>query len=124
MLPFVLVDDVSDGLIRMLHAENVSGQSFNLIGDPMLTARDYFDAIHALLGAKMTVTSGSLNTLWLADGAKFLLNGMLWARPTPSGRRARTGFRVRILRVLTIADRKLHWAGSRKRTRAGFWTPL
>ena len=73
VLPFVLVDDVSDGLIRMLHAENVSGQSFNLIGDPMLTARDYFDAIHALLGAKMTVTSGSLNTLWLADGAKFLL---------------------------------------------------
>ncbi len=72
-LPFVLVDDVSDGLIRMLHAENVSGQSFNLIGDPMLTAREYFDAIHALLGARMTVTSGSLNILWLADGAKYLL---------------------------------------------------
>ena len=72
-LPFVLVDDVSDGLIRMMQAEGVLGRSFNLIGDPMLSARDYFDAIHLRLGARLQVTSGSLRLLWLADGAKYLL---------------------------------------------------
>ena len=80
LLPFVLVDDVSDGLIRMMDAREVEGQSFNLIGDPMLSARDYFDAIHARLGARLTVTSGSLRALWLADGAKYLLKRHVMGR--------------------------------------------
>ncbi len=69
LLPFVLVDDVSDGLIAMMDAD-VTGQDFNLVGDPILTARDYFDAIHRRLGARLTVTGSNLNQLWLADLAK------------------------------------------------------
>ena len=79
-LPFVLVDDVSDGLIRMMEAEDVLGQAFNLIGDPMLSARDYFDAVHLRLGARLQVTSGSLRLLWLADGAKYLLKRHVMGR--------------------------------------------
>lgn len=73
ILPFVLADDVSDGLIRMMDNPAAVGQSFNLVGDPMMSARDYFDAIHRALGARITVTPGSLHAMWLADGVKYLL---------------------------------------------------
>lgn len=68
-LPFVLVDDVSDGLIAMADAD-VLGEDFNLVGDPILSARDYFDAIHQRLGARLEVTGSNLNLLWLADLVK------------------------------------------------------
>lgn len=71
ILPFVLADDVSDGLIRMMEQDAAVGHSFNLVGEPMLSARDYFDAIHRRLGARIQVSSGSLEALWLSDGVKF-----------------------------------------------------
>ena len=70
-LPFVLADDVSDGLIRMMEQDEAVGKSFNLIGEPMLSGRDYFDAIHDRLGARIQVSSSSLEALWLSDGVKF-----------------------------------------------------
>ena len=69
-LPFVLVDDVSDGLIAMMDAEGLDGEDFNLVGDPILTGRDYFDAIHRRLGARLAVSGSNLTLLWLADLAK------------------------------------------------------
>ncbi|WP_425071654.1 NAD-dependent epimerase/dehydratase family protein [Sagittula sp. S175] len=72
-LPFVLNDDVADGLIAMGSAEGVEGQSFNLIGDPMMSARDYFDAIHAELGARIRVSTGNLNAFYASDAVKYLL---------------------------------------------------
>jgi predicted dehydrogenase/nucleoside-diphosphate-sugar epimerase len=73
VLPFVLADDVSDGLIRMMENPAAVGRSFNLVGDPMMSARDYFDAIHQALGARITVTPGSLHAMWIADGMKYVL---------------------------------------------------
>lgn len=73
VLPFVLADDVSDGLIRMMDNPSAVGQSFNLVGDPMMSALDYFDAIHQALGARITVSPGSLHAMWLADGVKYVL---------------------------------------------------
>ncbi|MBV0891388.1 NAD-dependent epimerase/dehydratase family protein [Paracoccus sp. Z118] len=73
ILPFVLVDDVSDGLIAMMEHPAAPGESFNLIGDPMLTGRDYFDAIHRRLGARLNVSSSNLTALWAADQAKLAL---------------------------------------------------
>ena len=69
-LPFVLVDDVSDGLIAMMDTPGLDGQDFNLVGDPILTGRDYFDAIHRRMGARLNVSTSSLTLLWLADLAK------------------------------------------------------
>jgi predicted dehydrogenase/nucleoside-diphosphate-sugar epimerase len=69
-LPFVLVDDVSDGLIAMMDAEGLDGQDFNLVGDPILGGRDYFDAIHRRLGARLRVSGSNLTLLWLADIVK------------------------------------------------------
>lgn len=73
ILPFVLIDDVADGLILMAHSDAALGESFNLIGEPMLSARGYFDAIHQKLGARIKVSSGQLGILYAADAMKFFL---------------------------------------------------
>ena len=73
ILPFVLIDDISDGLIRMIEVDEAVGQSFNLIGEPMMSARDYFDAIHDRLGARIKVQPGPLMGFYLADGVKYVL---------------------------------------------------
>ncbi len=72
ILPFVLNDDVADGLVRMIDAP-VAGESFNLVGDPMLSARGYFDAIHAVLGARIRVASGNLFAFYASDAVKYAL---------------------------------------------------
>ncbi|WP_238363858.1 NAD-dependent epimerase/dehydratase family protein [Mesobacterium pallidum] len=73
ILPFVLIDDVAEALVTMATHENAVGQSFNLVGAPMLTARDYFDAIHRRLGARIRVAPGNLTVFWAADAVKSLL---------------------------------------------------
>ena len=73
ILPFVLADDVSDGLIQMMVNDAAVGQSFNLIGEPMLSARGYFDAIHQSLGARIKVRPGHLHVFWAADAVKYAL---------------------------------------------------
>lgn len=70
ILPFVLADDVSDGLIAMMESDAALGESFNLIGDPMFSGRDYFDAIHARTGARLKVSGSNLTALWLSDAMK------------------------------------------------------
>ncbi|SHH65214.1 NAD-dependent epimerase/dehydratase family protein [Marivita hallyeonensis] len=73
ILPFVLIDDVADGLILMGEHPDAVGQSYNLIGEPMLSARGYFDAIHRALGARVRVSSGNLTVFWAADAVKHAL---------------------------------------------------
>ncbi|MEN8738360.1 MAG: NAD-dependent epimerase/dehydratase family protein [Phaeobacter gallaeciensis] len=72
ILPFVLNEDIADGLVRMMDAP-VEGQSFNLIGEPMLSARDYFDAIETALGARIRVNSGNLYAFYASDAVKYAL---------------------------------------------------
>lgn len=72
-LPFVLADDVSDALIRMIEQDEAIGESFNLIGEPMMSARDYFAAIQQSLGARIKVRPGILHAFWAADAVKYAL---------------------------------------------------
>jgi nucleoside-diphosphate-sugar epimerase len=72
ILPFVLIDDVVDGLVRMMDAP-VEGQSFNLVGEPMFSAQGYFNAIHQALGAQIRVVPGNLHAFYAADTVKSLL---------------------------------------------------
>ncbi|MBV2359550.1 NAD-dependent epimerase/dehydratase family protein [Thalassococcus sp. CAU 1522] len=72
ILPFVLIEDVVDGLVRMIDAP-VDGESFNLVGEPMLSARDYFDAIHKELGARIRVSAGDLHVFYASDAVKYAL---------------------------------------------------
>ncbi|MDO6586298.1 NAD-dependent epimerase/dehydratase family protein [Salipiger sp. 1_MG-2023] len=71
ILPFVLIDDVADGLVRMASRPSAVGESFNLVGEPILTARGYFNAIHEALGARIRVDSGNLTAFYLSDAVKY-----------------------------------------------------
>ncbi len=73
ILPFVLIDDVSDALIAMIDNDAALGQSFNLVGDPLWTARDYFDAIREELNAELRVSSSSFLSLHMAERVKYIL---------------------------------------------------
>lgn len=73
ILPFVLIDDVAEGLVLMMENEDTIGQSFNLVADPMMSGRDYFAAIHHQLGAKIKVATGNLTAFWMADAVKYVL---------------------------------------------------
>ncbi|MEM7748730.1 MAG: NAD-dependent epimerase/dehydratase family protein [Pseudomonadota bacterium] len=73
VLPFVLIDDVSDALIKMMEIDEAIGQSFNIVGEPMLSARDYFKAIHDKIGARISVSSGSLVGFFASDAVKYSL---------------------------------------------------
>lgn len=73
ILPFVLIDDVVDALIAMIDKDEAVGQSFNLVGEPMMSAIDYFDAIHSALGARIEVRKGAFWTFYLSGSAKYLL---------------------------------------------------
>lgn len=81
ILPFVLLDDVTEGLIKMMATPNIEGQSFNLVGEPMLTARDYFDAIHEKLDARIAVHPSSLTGLYIFDALKSLLKRYALRKP-------------------------------------------
>jgi predicted dehydrogenase/nucleoside-diphosphate-sugar epimerase len=80
ILPFVLIDDCADALVRMIETPEAVGESFNLSGEPMLSARDYFDAIHCELGARIKVSSGPLWIFYAADALKFTLKTRLLRR--------------------------------------------
>lgn len=85
ILPFVLVDDVSDGMIAMMENPTIAGEDFNLIGPPMLSGRDYFDEIHRRLGAKLNVTASNLSLLWAADQVKQSLKRHVLRRKDATG---------------------------------------
>jgi len=72
-LPFVLIDDVCDGMIRMIDTDDAVGKAFNLVGAPMMTARDYFAAIQSELGARIVVKSGWLPAFFGVDAVKYVL---------------------------------------------------
>lgn len=73
IIPLVLADDVSDGLIKIMNSGEAVGKTFNLVGEPLFSARGYFDAIHKSMGAKIQVSSSSLWALWFSDFAKYCL---------------------------------------------------
>ena len=72
-LPFVLIDDVSEGLVRMAEVPEAIGQSFNLVGDIQFSAREYFDAIYEALGARVKVKGGNPTIFWAFDAVKYVL---------------------------------------------------
>ncbi|WDI32098.1 NAD-dependent epimerase/dehydratase family protein [Hyphococcus flavus] len=77
MMPFVLVDDVADGLVLAYEHENAVGESFNLIGDPMLSSRDYFDAISEANGVTIRARPTPIWTYFVVDIFKYVLKRYL-----------------------------------------------
>lgn len=80
VLPFVWIDDVVDGLISMVSAEKIEGESFNLIGNPTHSARDYFEAIERHLGSRIHVSTGNMAMFFVVDRVKYLLKTKVLGR--------------------------------------------
>ncbi len=76
-LPFVLVDDVADGLVQSLETPEIEGRSFNLIGDPMLSALDYFDAVSDANGVKVRAVATPIWTYFTVDVVKYWAKRLL-----------------------------------------------
>ncbi len=52
-LPFVLVDDVADALVRGVQTPGIEGQSFLLTDAPVLTGNQYVEELEKLVGLKI-----------------------------------------------------------------------
>ena len=81
ILPFVDIGGVVDGLIRMADDPAAVGGSFNLVGEPMLSARGYFDAIARVTGARIRVQPGPLWVYFAADAVKYQLKTRVLRKP-------------------------------------------
>lgn len=70
-LPFVLVDDTARGLVATMTTPDIEGRSFNLVGDPMLSAKDYFSAIGEANRVAMRAKPTPIWTYYAVDLAKY-----------------------------------------------------
>lgn len=71
-LPLVLVDDVAQALVNAIDADDtILGESFNLVADPCLTAREYLDELQHALGTKIDVRPTSPWSFYAVDMLKY-----------------------------------------------------
>ncbi|MCC2675343.1 MAG: afr [Ramlibacter sp.] len=76
-LPFVLVDDVARALRLAAEAGDVEGRAFVVTDDPLLSARDYVQAVGVRLGAVMDVRATSLWTHFVRDAGKQVVKHLI-----------------------------------------------
>ncbi|MGA2809422.1 MAG: NAD-dependent epimerase/dehydratase family protein, partial [Terracidiphilus sp.] len=71
-LPLVLVDDVARALLAALEKPELDGQSFNLVGEPCLSAQEYLDELDRCGGMRI---ERHATAIW-----RFYLTGLMkWA---------------------------------------------
>lgn len=71
-LPFVLVEDVAQGLIAALDAGGIEGESFNLVADQCLSAQEYVEEIERFAGWKISLYSQPVWRAYMTDVFKWL----------------------------------------------------
>jgi nucleoside-diphosphate-sugar epimerase/predicted dehydrogenase len=72
-LPFILVEDVADAILRAASAPGIEGRCYNLVGDVRLSARDYTAALANALARPLQYHPQSANFLWAEDTGKWLV---------------------------------------------------
>jgi nucleoside-diphosphate-sugar epimerase len=72
-LPFVLVEDVADAILRTCHTEDIDGRCYNLVGDVRWSARDYISTLAVALERPLRFHPQSATRLWLVECGKFLI---------------------------------------------------
>ncbi|WP_336969854.1 NAD(P)-dependent oxidoreductase [Sphingobium aromaticiconvertens] len=69
-LPFVLVEDAADALVRALDVPAIEERSFLITDTPLLSARDYVAAMQARSDGRICAAPRSIWRYWLADLAR------------------------------------------------------
>lgn len=76
-LPLVLVEDVAAALVRAIEAKDVEGRCFNLVDEPMLTARQYVAELESHGRLKIDQHATAIAKFYAQDMAKWLVKMMV-----------------------------------------------
>jgi predicted dehydrogenase len=76
-LPLVLVDDVAQALLLALDKPGLEGRSFLLTDEPLLSAREYVDAVSEHSGTRVRATPTPIWRFALLDTAKELVKHVI-----------------------------------------------
>ncbi len=72
-LPLVLVDDIVDGLVRVLETKGIEGNTYNLSAKSSISAQDYVAEIEKVLGSKINKAPSSYLKYYVEDMTKWVL---------------------------------------------------
>ena len=72
-LPFVLVEDVADAIIRALTARHIAGRAYNLVGDVRPTAREFVKLLATATGRPIAYHPQSVDWLYAAELFKWVI---------------------------------------------------
>jgi predicted dehydrogenase/nucleoside-diphosphate-sugar epimerase len=70
-LALVLVEDVAAGLMAAMETPGIEGRSFNLVGDPLLSAEEYLDALDRAGGIRIQRHATPIWRFYLMDMMKW-----------------------------------------------------
>jgi predicted dehydrogenase/nucleoside-diphosphate-sugar epimerase/glycosyltransferase involved in cell wall biosynthesis len=127
-LPLVLVDDVARALLAALETPGIEGQSFNLVGEPCLSAQEYLDELDRCGGMRIERHATPIWRFYLADWMKWAIKVAIQApeRRLPSYRDWESRTRLATFDC-TAAKAALGWVPESSRTelvRRGIEEPL
>lgn len=113
-LPFVLVDDCADAMVRALRVPAIAGESFNLVGDASLSGHEYLDALERSAGIRIRRRPLPAWQLFARSSVKWGIKGLAGgqAPPLPSYRYCE-GLSCRASFAADLAKRRLGWAPAR-----------
>lgn len=80
IMPFVLVDDTAQGLVLAMESNEAIGKSFNLVGDPMLSARQYFEEVARANNVRIRAVPTPVWTYYFVDVVKYWMKRVLAKR--------------------------------------------
>jgi nucleoside-diphosphate-sugar epimerase/predicted dehydrogenase len=93
-LPIVTVQDTADGLVRCMEVNDIDGESFNLVGAPIMTANQYIDEVERRAGIRFTRCAKAPWRFFLSDSVKYGVKLLVRApEPRPPSYRAWEGRR-------------------------------
>jgi nucleoside-diphosphate-sugar epimerase len=72
-LALVLVEDVAAGLIAAMKTPGIEGRSFNLVGEPLLTAQEYLDELDRAGGIRIQRFATPIARFYLKDMMKWVV---------------------------------------------------
>jgi nucleoside-diphosphate-sugar epimerase/predicted dehydrogenase len=75
-LPIVLVDDCADAMVRAQSVPGIEGESFNIIGEPVITAQQYLDELERAAGVKFNRVPTSSTRYFVEDIGKYVIKAI------------------------------------------------
>ncbi|MET0284725.1 MAG: NAD-dependent epimerase/dehydratase family protein [Polyangiales bacterium] len=75
-LPIVLVEDCADAMVRAQDVPGIEGESFNIIGEPVITAQQYLDELERAAGVKFNRVATSSTRYFVEDIGKYVIKAI------------------------------------------------